>query len=136
MAVEERSRILSSAEQVLTVAEQVKGRQLSGVLVSFAGCLLVLGLVATEGPVRDLTTTEFVAALIIGATMAVAGPFAVAYSTSRAHKTAVEVEVANRKVMTAEANERQAEELRKKAELELELKRLNRESDVGFEGSA
>jgi hypothetical protein len=98
--------------------ELARGTQWPGGLLGGIGAALIGAVVAVEEISNRLASAEFVATLVVGALLALAGPLVVVYTNVAARRAAVEVEVEDKRAMKAEADQKRVE-----AELALEAKR-------------
>jgi hypothetical protein len=71
-----------------------RGTQWPGGVLGAIGALILVGVVFQEETRDHLTSTEFVAALVVGALLALTGPLVIAYTAVAARRAAVDLDKA------------------------------------------
>jgi hypothetical protein len=117
-------RLMSEAKDVVYLGlDLARGTQWPGGVLGAMGAVILGIALITEQVDNRLTSSEYVATLLIGAALALAGPLVIAYTGIAARRAAVDLDVAAKGASAAESHAEAEAQRRRRAEIELELER-------------
>jgi hypothetical protein len=105
-----------------------------GGILGVTGIVLIAVAVGGQEFGGRLRSVQFVATLAVGALLALAGLLVIAYTNNATSRRALEVEVAGKQALMAQAEAKAEEDRRKRVEDELQLEKLRREKPASALG--